>query len=428
MLIAAVTLSWNINKPFWGHHDWNGVYWGAVARNYVRYGVLTTKLAMVPGNGVVSSDKLEYSFHYAPLFPLIWAAFLAVFGISEWSSRLMSISFSLGTIVVFYLLVKKFFDSKTAFLAVIFWMVTPMFLYFGKMPVHEIPLMFFVLLAFYFYLLGRFKHLLFSTIVAMLITWPGYFIVPAVTFHWFLFKKFRTIKMKQIFILWLSCFVMFALFLLHDDLVTGSFIGGGVKEIFLSRIGGVALMPYVSLLIRWSWTYYFLLLPLSVIWLVKRGKRFDIPILFLIFAVIYPLVFRDASFRHDYLLIYFWPFLALASARFIRFVPLGFILAIVILVARWPYTKALVTSDLYRVSVEVGKKIGPKTSPTDQVLVVSQDPNVPFDAWFVGFYADRITSVIYQGTPVFGDYDKVFYYFSDGSIKTGETISNNGIK
>lgn len=429
LIIGALVLSYKIDKPFWGHHDWNGVYWGAVARNYVRYGLLETKFAMVGGNGVLPINQLGYSFHYPPLFPLIWALFFKLFGVSEWSSRLMSISFSLGSLTVFYLLIKKYFDVKTAIISSFFWIVTPMFIYFGKMPVHEIPLMFFVLLAFYFYLSGRFKLLLIATITAGLITWPGYFIIPAITVHCTLFKKDRTLKFDQILILWATSFILFALFLCDNYLVTGSVIGGGLKEVFLLRVGGVSPFIYIGTLLRWSWTYYFLLVPLSVIGLLRTRSK--ILILFLTYALIYPIVFRDASFRHDYLLIYFWPFLALAGTlalpkKLLLFS--GLILAICIFLARKPYTDALLKSNLYHISVEVGEKIKPLTLPTDHVLVVSKDPTVPFDAWFIGFYADRIASVVYQGTLITEKFDKIFYYFPDGSIKEGETINNNGIK
>ncbi len=415
LLIAGAILSYHIDKPFWGHHDWNGVYWGAVARNYVRYGVLATKFAMVGGNGVIALDQFGYNFHYAPLFPLIWAGFFKVFGVSEWSSRLMSITFSLGSLTVFYFLVKKYFDIKTAIVSSIFWISTPMFIYFGKMPVHEIPLMFFVLLAFYFYLSGRFKLLLVATITAGLITWPGYFIIPAITAHWMLFKNGRTLKFNQILIFWASSFILFTLFLTHNYLVTGSIIGGGVKEVFLLRVGGVSPVLYISTLLRWSWTYYFLLVPLSVIGLLRTRSK--ILILFLTYAIIYPIIFRDASFRHDYLLIYFWPFLALGSAVVIKNLPLGLIIALAIFAVRLPYTKALITGNFYHTSVEVGKYIKPITKPTDRVLVVSLDQGAPFDAWFVGFYADRIVSVIYQTASIPSGYDKIFYYLPDGTIK-----------
>lgn len=427
LVLAGLLLSYKIDKPFWGHHDWNGVYWGSVARNFARYGIFATKFAMVLGNGPIVPTQYNYSFHYAPLFPMIWAVFLKIFGFSQWASRLMSVTFSLGAITVFWFLVKKHFDLRTAIVSSILWIITPMFVYFGKMPVHEIPLMFFVLLAFFFYLSKRFRLLWLTTIIAGLITWPGYFIVPAVTAHWLLFKNNRTVKFNQIIVLWLSCFLLFLLFLFHDYLVTGSIVGGGVKETFLLRVGGVSPIQYLSTLLRWSWTYYFLLVPLSIMGLLLTKNK--ILVLFLAYAVIYPIVFRDASFRHDYLLIYFWPFLALGSGvvinHFLQKKPIALILTVAVIIVattvlRYKFVLALENSDIYKESARFGMFIDKNSSPTDKILVVLADPSVPWDGWFIGYYADRVI--------VGANADKTAVYSSGGKMSIGADINNSGTK
>jgi 4-amino-4-deoxy-L-arabinose transferase-like glycosyltransferase len=372
----------------------------------MRYG-WESRLGMVENVGLTSSDSFTFTFHYPPLFPLIWALFWKVFGVNEWSARLMAVVFSLGSICVFYKIIDKYFGVKTAIVTCLFWIFTPMFVYYGKMPVHEIPLMFFVLLAFYFYLINRYPLTAICSGCAMLITWPGYFIIPAITAHWVVFRKFRHFKLKQIMMLWVIAIGLFGLFLTHNYLVTGSIVGGGVREIFLLRVGEVALVPYLSILVRWMWTYYFLLVPLAILGLIFT--RNHILFLFLAYAIVYPIIFRDASFRHDYLLIYFFPWVTLGAAilttRIIKRDNFLAILVVAILmftiIFRGKFILALLDSNIYKESVKLGKYVNSNSSPTEKVLILADDPNVGFDGWFVSFYADRATGATSSFSTVF---------------------------
>lgn len=326
----------------------------------------------------------------------------------------MAASFSLGAITIFYLLVSKYFSQKTAIFGSLLWLVTPMFIYFGKMPVHEMPLMFFVLLSFWFYLSKKFWPMFFAILTAELITWPGFFIVPAITFHLLLTKSWR----KKYSILWISSILVFCLHLLHDYLVTGDFFGGGLREIFLLRVSQVAIIPYLMTLARWTWTYYFLLIPLSLVGLLLTKNK--ILLLFLIYGLFYPIIFRDAAFRHDYLLIYFWPFFALGSALFLKRYLFVFIVITFMLIFRWQFILALENSDIYKESVRFGQYIHDNSSLSEKVAAVTADPTVPWDGWFIGFYADR--PIVEKNA------DKTFYYLPGGKMSIGAEISNNGTK
>lgn len=440
LLVASLVLSYNINKPFWGHHDWTGVYWGAVARNFARYGPITTRFGMILNSGPVSPNQFIYNFHYLPLFPIIWAGFFATLGVYDWVSRLMAIIFSLGAMALFYQLTTRYFSKRIAIFASLFWIATPMFIYFGKMPFHETPLMFFVLSAVYFYLQNRYRPMLVFILLAELTTWPGFFLVPAISFHWW-FVNHKSFKFNSIVGLWIISVLLFLMHLTHDYLVTGSLVGGGLGEIFLSRIQGVAVLPYISVLVRWTVTYYTLLLPLSIIWLLllirrKLSGHQDIPALFLIYAVFYPLVFRDASYRHDYLLIYFWPFLTLSSAIAIEHVirskvlqNLAVVTVILIMVAtRFKFIMALENSDIYKESVRFGQFIHDNSSPKDKVLALSADQKVPWDGWFIAYYADR--DIVQQNTLPNDtkSFDRVMVYSPGGKMSIGADIKSNGIK
>ncbi len=416
LITAALILSYNLDKPFWGHHDWNGVYWGQVAKNFASYGPVFSRFGMFVDAGPVTTPS--FNFHYLPTFPLIWAGFFKVFGVANWVSRFMAILFSLASIAVFYKIISKYFSIKTAVFASLFWMATPMFSYFGKMPVHEIPLMFFVLLTFYFFLANRYLLTAICCTLAMLITWPGFFLVPVLV----LFNR-------KYWVLIPTAFFLFGVHLTHNYFVTGNFLGGGLGDILQLRTSGGNLawyLWYAKTLTSWAWAYYFILVPLSLLGLVVKCNR--ITIMFLLFAALYPIVFRDASSRHDYLLIYFWPFISLSSALIIRRWQLAVLLISLFIYFRWDFIVALQESSLYKQSVLIGQAIKPKTRPGDMVRIISYDEDIPFDGWFASYYSDRpvvyTTDTKTSPDPRYKD----FYVFSDGTISPGAEINNKGIK
>ncbi len=392
------------------------MYWGQVAKNFALNGPLVTRFAMDLGGG-------NLNFHFFPTFTLIWATFFKLFGVANWVSRLLAISFSLGSLLVFYKIAAKFFDTKTAITACLLWIATPMFIYFGKMPVHEIPLMFFVLQAFWFYLTNNFRGTVVSGLLAMLITWSGFFLVPVLV-----------LSNKRYWILIPIAIGLFGLHLTHDYIVTGDPLGGGLKEIFLMRTSGGNLswyLWYLKTLASWAWAYFFLLIPISIIGLIFKPNK--ILGLFLLFGLFYPVVFRDAASRHDYLLIYFWPFICLSAALFFTTIFRNIVVKVLIifiavfLYFRWDFIAALQQSSLFRESVLIGKFIKDKTISGDKVQILSFDTSLPFDGWFAGYYSDR--PVVYTTNPKEINYNyKVFSYFPGGKIIAGAEINNNGTK
>lgn len=134
-ILSFFWIGQNLDKPFWGEHDWNGVRYGNIARNYLRYGLLQTRLGQVENSGPVLPGEFEYYTRYPPLLPFLIAISYKIFGISEWSTRLFSL--------------------RAGVLAALLVLATPMVGYFGKNPSHEPLTLFFILLAFYGYIRAR---------------------------------------------------------------------------------------------------------------------------------------------------------------------------------------------------------------------------------------------------------------------------------
>lgn len=107
-----------------GFHDFNNVQYGTMAKNYNQYGIWQLKFGQVMGkiHGNVSDNKSFYT-SYLPLLPLMIAGSFSIFGVHEWSERLIPLIFSIVGIVGLFLLCKKLWGPKAAFLASFFYIL-----------------------------------------------------------------------------------------------------------------------------------------------------------------------------------------------------------------------------------------------------------------------------------------------------------------
>lgn len=111
--------------------------------------------------------------------PIIIGAFWSLGLDPIYSSQLIAIIFSCATTFMTYLIAKELFDKSTAILSAFLLMITPVFFLYSIYALTEIPSTFFVLLAVYFYLKGRYLYSGLSTGLAMLFRFPqGLILVP----------------------------------------------------------------------------------------------------------------------------------------------------------------------------------------------------------------------------------------------------------
>src|SRR3989344_1694686 len=185
-LIVLLTLG--ITKPFIGHHDWNGVFYSSIARNYLKYGI-ETKLGQMTGPG-------SFYTHYPPLFTWLLAADFKLLGVNDITARLLPLTL---TILSFILLI-KITDSVIPLLLGL----TPMIRYFSHMPSQEALMIFLAILTVYWYKKRNSKAIFITAATLGWSGWAGYFLLP---------------------LLWL-----------HAYLLTGSLIGGGIFDALLLRL------------------------------------------------------------------------------------------------------------------------------------------------------------------------------------------------
>lgn len=415
--LAIILIGQNLNKPFWGEHDWNGVRYGNIARNYLRYGLVVTKLGQVENSGQVPSSKFEYYTHYPPLLPILISVSYKIFGISEWSTRLVPLVATSSSLVLIFLIGSTVWDMKRGILASLLVLVTPMSLYFGKNPVHEPVVLFFILLSFWGYLNFKlrktkiYKYIFVSgLILAEMTAWAGYFLISAITIVSFLRKD--KVSLKQLIPYWLLSLILFFGHFIHIAFLTGSISGGNLFESLLQRSGmlkgvqpeGFNFIGYILRLKLWFSTLFTIALGLlAIIWIIikKFGiNNEDWPFFVLgVLGFIYITLFTNSVFIHNYLIFYFLPFLGLAAAdglyflmnfkilkRIKWFLPILFIA--LIFFGRKSFVEALNASDADKLAVDIGKAVNTQTLPADTVLVSPAKFSYSAEN-FLKFYSDR---------------------------------------
>lgn len=403
LVLAGILVSINVNKPFVGQHDWNGVVYGQQAKNFLRFGYLPLKFGATLATFDTPAEERKFSTHYTPVLPILISFSYRLLGVSEWSTRLVSVTASLASVFLVILLGKELISFRAGIISGILMAVTPMFIYYGKNPVHEVILLPFALLSFYSYWRWRQNRkrkwrmtLLISLAAAMLIGWSGYYAAGLIAVHGFLAGgKYR----NGFLVLPILMLGLFSVFLLHVSILNYG-VGNELRQAALSRMagGGFGMKEFIARELRYSVNLFTAtLLVLSGIWVV-RLPRFarqtgslamtftdqTLLIIIGIFGISHVLLFREAGWYHEYLLFPFLPFLALSAAAAVERRGVLVILAIAVLTAveRAGYAKALLNSeyvgDVYQDAVEFAKQ-----KRWENEKIPSER-----DVYFI-FYADR---------------------------------------
>lgn len=358
----------------------------------------------------VPAENRIFQIHYSSVLPMLISFSYRLFGVSEWSTRLVPAAASLASVFLVMLLGRELISFRVGIMAGILMAVTPMFIYYGKNPVHEVVLLPFALLSFYSYQRFRqtnkekwWKILLISLVSAMLIGWSGYYAVGLIFLHGILFQPKARAKFFQ---LPLVAAALLAIFLFHASILSLQ-AAGELQNIFFARLGGasISLVELLRHEIRFAVNLFTAaLLGLTAVWGIWIGmlktqgklKQDNILLAFVgLFGIAHALVFRQAAWYHEYLLFPLLPFISIVSAAAIQRVIsqlrpgmaqlIGIVMIILLVFSeRLPYAKALLASeyvrDVYQEAVEYGKIV---QSRPGVVVPVERD------VYFV-FYADTV--------------------------------------
>jgi len=193
LVYGATIRAFNLTEP-WGRHllGIDGAWHSIIGRNLLRHGFFATRGAPVLNPGQSIPGEWTYYLHHPPLLDWIVALSFRIFGIHEWSARLVPLLFSLGTIVLTYRLARRLFPATGIALAAALFMATiPMSAIYGMhVDYHGAIVLAFALAAISAYerltATGERRYglvLIAMVTLCALTDWPGFYLPPLFLAH-----------------------------------------------------------------------------------------------------------------------------------------------------------------------------------------------------------------------------------------------------
>ena len=341
VLACAVPLSYRIGQPFVISADNNTAAFAQAARNYLRYGLLSTRGGLSLDMGESPPPRLRYITHHPPLVSLMAAAAFGLLGTAEWTARLYPAVCSLGSALILYALWRRHRGLLPAVTAALAMATLPAYGHFGKMLGEEAPTLFYGLLTLLLYTRWREKvsagerARLSGTIAAYLAGcfsgWAAFHIGPVLILDALVLLRHRPDQRRRAVAGFaLAGTLAIGLILAHFALLTGSLddiVGAAQGRAFTGTPGGTTS--------AWAWlrheAEHFLKCygaeagalagvgaAAGLTAVVRRRARSG-PVAVALslgaYGLAHPLVFRWAAYGHDWLLFHLLPAAALAVAE-----------------------------------------------------------------------------------------------------------------
>ncbi len=322
ILLGLFVRLYKIDYPIADWHSWRQVDTAAITRNFIKYG-LNSFYRIFDDMSGISEKPLPNPNHYRfvefPIYNLFVYSLYSIFGVNESLHRLVSVIFSLGSIVFIYLITKKYLNSIHAFVASFIFALLPYNIYFSRTTLPEPTFVFFGLGMIYFVdrwiweekIVWLLLGFLFTATAFLLKPWAIFYLLPLL---YSIYKKdgFPRIKHLTFFILSIFPFLLWRIWIAqYPQGIPASgwlFNGDGIRFrpaffwwIISERIGREilaftgGLFFFVGLLLKPKNGNYFLL-----IWALAE---------FLYFIII-----ATGNVRHDYYQVSFIPIASILMA------------------------------------------------------------------------------------------------------------------
>jgi len=154
IIFAFLVRLYQIDAPLADWHSWRQTDTAAVSRNFIKngYDVLHPRFDDLSSLPSMLENPQGYRFVEFPFYNLLHAFLAQSFPVRslEWWGRMISILFSLGSMLFLYFLVKKYTGKLTAFLTAFFFAFLPFNIYYSRVILPE-PMMVFSTLAMIFF-------------------------------------------------------------------------------------------------------------------------------------------------------------------------------------------------------------------------------------------------------------------------------------
>lgn len=415
LIIVCIVNLINVTSPFLYHNESPGTQYGITGRSLVNYDILKLKFAPLFMSGPITyyDDYRKYYRSDHPFIPsLLTYISFKLFGVHEWSIRIVFILFALCGVALFYILIRKLIGITNAMFGTAIFAFNPMYVYHSSVTVHQITPLVFILLAFYFYFLWReskrvkyYIGILISIFLACNMDWPGYYIAMVLfVYHFFVEKRN---KIWAIFFI-VANIIIFGIYLLHLYILDPSglnpiknLLSVGKSRSFLSH--HFSFTDYILREFK-EFAIYFTVpvIILSVIWLIKiilsKRSKLDYFILATSLLGLDEIFFLDLCYEHDYCsyqLVVFFTLAAVAGLIFLkeqlfRWKKAMGIAVIVIFASGFIVQSAVILHNRFtkigawEFYYKMAQAISEKTDYKDKIIMACH--NVP---WYTPFYADR---------------------------------------
>jgi 4-amino-4-deoxy-L-arabinose transferase-like glycosyltransferase len=403
------------------HNAWGGAFYGNVARNFLRYGYWTTSFAPVVNSGVVDPRLFNIYYHHPPLTAWFTSVSFLLFGVHEWSARLVPLVFSLATMALVFQFANAEYGKGAALSALVVVAVLPVEAYYAAhLDPNSSLAIFFTALAVEGYRRwlgsGRRRHfaiMLIAILLGCMTSWFTYLVIPGLVAHGWLIHRpgERRVMLARLWPLPAAALVIFVLLMGHRAIA----LSGGRPEVF-DPLGerlvkrtvdfGSDRLAIMLIYLKQIWRLYtFPVVILSAAWFSyfvyalwrRRLRTADWCILIMwSYGVLYALAFPGHLVNHDFFVRTYVPGVAIAcgvvvwrlasavSAPMARHVVAGLVLAVVG-TAGISATLLLYGQDDRTNGPtlrEFSEAIAAVTTPRDPVLL-------PFNDAVMQYYVDR---------------------------------------
>lgn len=418
MLVTLLLAFWGLlllraDAPWYGIQEAPRIWIPAGVRNYARYGLDETGLMMVRNIGPATPESFIYYSHHPPTIIWIPAAVTQVTGFNELGVRFGFIAITLWSGALLVVVARRLFNMRVALLALLLYASTPMIAYYGRVPGYG-QMGVFVGLAFAALLANwlrvptrpRLLGLICLSALAAWTSWTAVFFVGLLGVV-ALLPASSTQRRGIVLMGVAGAVALAALFAFYQAQWSGAI--DSLLNAFVWRTSNAVDDPgtrsftapafvVTTLVHTVGFTSLgFLLLSIAGLpFLRAAARRYGVTLLVGLFlgALVYQLVFRNASYVHDYYKLVFVPAMAISGglalahawhgrSRWAR--PLGLALLVVALVQSAGWLAWLHrTGDRPWIDDAVAA-LNQTAAPGDQIAtdLVGKDNLMP-----LGFYAD----------------------------------------
>ncbi len=341
IILAALSIRCiNITLPWIRFGDTDGAVYGHYAKNAVRYGNIETKFGPCSNSGpVVNGNYSYYINHPLSLFIFLISISYRIFGIHEWSTRLVPILFSIGSLLTFYLIVQMLWDKRTGVIATLLFGFNPLTAYWDSTIWTNTMVMFFIFAMIYFYFhwinkAGKIYFIIMITfqVLGLLSHWAAYLMAPLLLIHCFFCERNKS---GWMIIPVLVNIVFFSMHLFYIQWLRPESALSAFWNAFVLRSGNqgfaITWLEYSYQVTYWLIQWYtFPLCIFSAIWLFsffrnlnKKGLKEDIFLIsFFLWGSLFIILFREVVYAHSgtFYLYFFAPFFALSGALGLLFI------------------------------------------------------------------------------------------------------------